>query len=171
MTSPHVAPLIFASHLLPPPFPPTSRPSLLSDRRLSSNRALGSSSSSAHSQARIASRRPSPIRLVASITQFQLGSGSVQNSIANLEMAMLYISRFRTFSMSPFTSPFYTFISPLDVTFDYRQTFLPPRRFHPRRREPHDHLIIFLCPRTLSTMSCSPVAGSTIPEFVSFYFL
>jgi hypothetical protein len=159
--------------LVPPPFPPTSAPSLLSDRRLSSNRTLGSPSSSADSQARIASCRSSPIWLVASPTaRRQLGS--LRNSIASLERAMLYIGRFRTFSMSPFHlrrpfSPFYIFIFTLDVAFDYRQTLLRPRRFRARRREPHDHLIIFLCLRTWSTTSYS--LSPAVPYPSSFPFL
>ena len=153
--------------LVPPPFPQTSRLSLLSDHRLSSNRTLGSSGSSADSQARIASRGSGSSRRPQPLITHQLGS--VRNSIASQEMAMLYIGRFCTFSISPFHlrlpfSPFYTFTFTLDVAFDHRQTLLRPRRFRPRRREP---LIIFLCLRTWSTTCLSRAAPypSSLPFF------
>ena len=115
----------------------------LTDRRLSSNRPLGLPSSSANSQASIASRRPSPPphRVAHNCSSVEPSSGLHRRFGDHhaIYIRTLHIS----FHVSCLVSPFYVFPFTLDVAFKYCRSLLRPRRPRTRRCPPGDHSNIF----------------------------
>jgi hypothetical protein len=82
------------------------------------------------------------------------------------------LGRFRAFSIPSFTSDVRSLHSIPSFSRRirrHRRTLLRPRHSRARRREPHGHLIIFLCPRTSPTSSRG--LSPAIPYSSSFLFL
>jgi hypothetical protein len=156
-------PRIFASlsclALVPPPFPPTSRILFtISDLSLflEYNPALAQLVGRLSSSHRLAQTKPRSARRVAH-SPSSVGLGSELHRQSRDDHAVYgsfsYVFHIPFHLRRPFF-PSYAFTFTLDVAFDYRRTLLCHRRFRARRREPHDHLIIFLCLRTSFGTPC-----------------